>query len=469
MIRTATGAQSSGTVEAVAALTRSYLQKPRTIVLAVVNATSDFQVQSIGDFMRTSEIATRMMGVITKPDGVLTHDDRLRMIDLACNQDLELGLGWHAVRNLDHEAADRSPENRDWEEKNFFRNSVWSRLPKKDLGIRSLRQKLCQYLFECIKRELPHLIKEMTDQLISTRRSLDQLGRVRKNAKDCLWYLGEITRNMHQLLSAASDGIYDDPKLTDFFSKGEFTKLRNLITVRSDTFNHAIRSIGKTFCVTPNGSEKESVAQVTTSISMAPVFQPPYYSLRPDEGPYVIGLNTYCELLSTAMAQNRGKNLPDIPNYRDIQAVFRSQSIRWNSLATEHVELCFEDVLKFMSEAILHVAGKHTSSRLLERYIRPSLETRRAALIEKLDELLWPFTRCHPMTAHPEYVSMPRLLSAPSEVAQFSADAGGTEWTRNAMRNRFAVELLHAAHVLDRAEAYYEVRLEDTASRIEWC
>jgi hypothetical protein len=110
-----------------------------------------------------------------------------------------------------------------------------------------------------------------------------------------------------------------------------------------------------------------------------------------------------------------------------------------------------------MSGAILHVAGTYTSSRLLEEYIRPSLEQRRVSLIEKLDELLWPFTQCHPMTAHPEYVSMPRLLLGASNASHTDANEVGTAWTRYAQSKRFTIDHLHAAHVLDRAEAYYEV------------
>jgi hypothetical protein len=398
-----------------------------------------------------------MMGVITRPDGAISKDDSLKMIELAYNKDPQLGLGWHVVRNLTHEEADRSPEHRDNEEHNFFTSSVWSRLPAKDLGIENLREKLCQRLFESIKRDLPDLVNEMGDQLATTRRSIEQLGRVRKNAKDCLWYLGEIKRSMHQITSAASDGIYDDPNISGFFGKGNFTKLRNLITMRSDEFNRSIRNTGKTFVVMQDVADFGHTADIAVFKSAVPVFQPPYYTSRPDEGPYSISVDSYCDSLSAAMTQNRGKNLPDLPNYRDIQAVFRSQSIRWHSLATSHVEQCYDDTLTFMSGAILHVAGTYTSSRLLEEYIRPSLEQRRVSLIEKLDELLWPFTQCHPMTAHPEYVSMPRLLLGASNASHTDANEVGTAWTRYAQSKRFTIDHLHAAHVLDRAEAYYEV------------
>lgn len=418
-----------------------------------MSATSDFQVQSIGDLMRNPKISKRMMGVVTKPDGVLSQDDAIKMIDLACNEDLKLGLGWHVVKNLSHEETDRSPQHRDAEEMRFFVSSVWSRLPSRDLGIMQLRQKLCQRLFESIKRDLPALINEMSVKLTMTRRNIEQLGRVRKTAKDCLWYLSEIKSSMHQITSAASDGIYDDPRIAEFFAKGSFTKLRNMITIRSDDFNHAIRSSGKSFVVLQGTGENEPMEYGIPE----PVFQPPYYLSQNDEGPFQITIDAYCAVLSESMTQNRGKNLPDLPNFRDIQAVFRSQSVRWNSLARNHVESCFDDTLTFMSEAILHVAGQYTSSRLLEEYIRPALEVRRATLIDKLEELLWPFTQCHPITMHPEYASMPRLLLDTSDARQLESNDAGSVWSRHAQRHRFTIDQMHAAHVLDRAEAYYEV------------
>ncbi|GAB7336357.1 hypothetical protein MBLNU13_g09088t2 [Cladosporium sp. NU13] len=197
LIMTTTGRQSPGAVGAIHNLTRSYLQKPRTIVLAVVSATSDFQVQSIGDLMRDPEVAQRMMG-----------------------------------------------------------------------------------------------------------------------------YLGEIKCSMYQITSAASDGIYDDPNISSFFGKGDFNKLRNLINMRSDHLNRSIRNTGKAFVVMRDVVDFEHTADVAVFKSAIPIFQPPYYSSRPDEGPYSITVDSYCDSLSAAMARNRGNNLPDLPNYRDIQAVF---------------------------------------------------------------------------------------------------------------------------------------------------
>jgi hypothetical protein len=71
-----------------------------------------------------------------------------------------------------------SPEYRGLEEQRFCASGVWSRLPDKDLGIGSLRQKLCQRFFESIKRYQPVLIREMDNQLRSTRRTIEKIGSV---------------------------------------------------------------------------------------------------------------------------------------------------------------------------------------------------------------------------------------------------------------------------------------------------
>ncbi|GAB7336358.1 hypothetical protein MBLNU13_g09088t1 [Cladosporium sp. NU13] len=287
LIMTTTGRQSPGAVGAIHNLTRSYLQKPRTIVLAVVSATSDFQVQSIGDLMRDPEVAQRMMGII----------------EFTYNQDLQLEL--ETMKNKEN-----------------------------------LREKLCQRLFESIKRDLPHLINEMSDQLAMTRRSIEQLGRI---------------------TSAASDGIYDDPNISSFFGKGDFNKLRNLINMRSDHLNRSIRNTGKAFVVMRDVVDFEHTADVAVFKSAIPIFQPPYYSSRPDEGPYSITVDSYCDSLSAAMARNRGNNLPDLPNYRDIQAVFHPSRLVADTLYLRTSRYTLQVVSQSETERLFRKAIGHVN------------------------------------------------------------------------------------------------------------
>lgn len=223
----------------------SYLQSPRAIILTVVSATSDFQEQAVDDLMRSPKISQRMMGVITKPGGALSPN----VIDLVQNHKRRLGFGWHVVRNFSHEVEDRTSKHMDIEEQDFFTLGVWSRLPTKDLGIESLKQKLCNRLFESTKWDIPVLISEMDEQLMATRRSIDQLDDARIIAESRLLYLSEIRRDMDQLVSSASDGFHDHPSHSDFFARGDLTRLRNSISNRNEDFDQRIRSTGKTYII----------------------------------------------------------------------------------------------------------------------------------------------------------------------------------------------------------------------------
>lgn len=102
----------------------------------------------------------------------------------------------------------------------------------------------------------------------------------------------------------------------------------------------------------------------------------------------------------------------------------------------------------------MHVAGEYTSSRLLQEYLRPTLEARRDALMHKLEELLSPFTHCHPITSQPEYARVPRKLYMKGDGRKPNPR---TEWSQCAREHEeFPADRTFAAHMLDRAEMYYE-------------
>lgn len=101
---------------------------------------------------------------------------------------------------------------------------------------------------------------------------------------------------MCQITSAASDRIYDDSALADFLRKGDFTKLRSLINLRSDIFNRAIQISGKTYKVQSVAGFKNPT-DTLVSKSIVPVFQPPYFKTKTDEGPHSITVESYCEHL----------------------------------------------------------------------------------------------------------------------------------------------------------------------------
>lgn len=153
------------------------------------------------------------------------------------------------MKNLSHEAHDRSQAHRDAEERDFFQSSIWSDLPAGNLGITSLRERLSHSLLNCVKEELPELIAEMEKNLVDIKRALDRLGPARQSPKDHRIYLTNIASKLRGLVTAAVNGDILDGGCDGFFDGVEAKKLRNIITKRGDDFAGVMRERGKQFCI----------------------------------------------------------------------------------------------------------------------------------------------------------------------------------------------------------------------------
>jgi GTP-binding protein EngB required for normal cell division len=83
----------------VESLVLSYMKEPRSIILAVVSAKSDFALQQITRHARAVDPkGTRTLGLITKPDTLDEGSDSEKFFaELAQNKDVEFRLGWHVV------------------------------------------------------------------------------------------------------------------------------------------------------------------------------------------------------------------------------------------------------------------------------------------------------------------------------------------------------------------------------------
>ncbi|KAF2194529.1 hypothetical protein K469DRAFT_725843 [Zopfia rhizophila CBS 207.26] len=86
--------------ETVKSLILSYMQSPRSIILAVVSAKNDFNNQLITKYSRQIDPnGVRTLRLITKPDTLDEGSDSKRFyIKLAQNKDVRFRLGWHVLR-----------------------------------------------------------------------------------------------------------------------------------------------------------------------------------------------------------------------------------------------------------------------------------------------------------------------------------------------------------------------------------
>ena len=156
------------------------------------------------------------------------------------------------------------------------------------------------------------------------------------------------------------------------------------------------------------------------------------------------------------MQRNRGKNLPGMLSTTTVQAVFRQQSVPWARIAANFGESCYEATEDFLREAIMHVAGRHTGEALMREcvYSNKGFYGNRRALEDKIHELLWPFTKSHPMTYNPKYST--RVAAKPESPS--ASATGAQRWGDIAIDTPgFTDDMISAADALDQTEAYYDV------------
>lgn len=155
------------------------------------------------------------------------------------------------------------------------------------------------------------------------------------------------------------------------------------------------------------------------------------------------------------MEGTRGRNLEGMPLTITVRSIFRQLSVPWTGIAETFAENCCNAVHTFLRLAIRHVAGEHAGDALLRAYVYPNgdgLDRRKVALAAKIEELLWPFKKCHPITYHPSF-------NPTSVLESYSAGSRPAEtWGEIARGSQYRPELIQAADALDTAESYYNVR-----------
>ncbi|KAI9726841.1 MAG: hypothetical protein M1835_003759 [Candelina submexicana] len=177
--------QTEKDVELSKQLVQDYAEKPRSIILAVIEASHDHVNQAI---LRVAQALDpegfRRLGIITKPDiAWISRSNVSNWVKLAKNESTPLRLGWHVLKNANGEERQTRDFDRDDEERNFFRRTPeWKTLSSDKVGIQALRPRLSQVLSEHIRNQLPELVEEIELQLQISRESIRKLGPARPSS-----------------------------------------------------------------------------------------------------------------------------------------------------------------------------------------------------------------------------------------------------------------------------------------------
>lgn len=238
-------------------LLHTYVENPRTIILAIIDALNDHQNQKILDIITTSA-RDRALGIITKPDGLRSGSDLERnVIRMAKNESIPLRLGWHCLCNLPHEETDRSASRRDEVERQFFAEGSWPQVSRRDVGIKNLRSKLSDQLFKSIVADLPELIAEMRHKQRVCKVHIKRLGPSRDTISDQRQYLSDVLNRLSRLIEDALVGDYERNEFEGFFDGSPDKGLRDRVTGETDKFVSEMRVRGKQYHICVNTNERD--------------------------------------------------------------------------------------------------------------------------------------------------------------------------------------------------------------------
>ncbi|KAI0909539.1 P-loop containing nucleoside triphosphate hydrolase protein [Ustulina deusta] len=389
LIHSETKQQSGSDVELVRDVVQTYMEQPRSIILAVVSAKNDFANQIVLKLARTIDPkGKRTMGVITKPDTLVDGSGSEAMfVSLAENKEVEFNLGWHVLRNLDSEKIDGSSllHRRNEEEASFFSKGVWSKLPSSRLGVKELRTKLSEVLLQQVATELPSLIAEIDWKLRDCTGRLDQLGEPRATVHEQRLFLVRIGQKFQCLIHDAKNGTYTDPFFEDADTeRGYEQRLRAVI-------QHLNREFASEML--QSGHARRII------------------SAKDHAGPNTVTRDNFIKEVKELMRRTRGRELPGRFNSFIVTDLFLKQSTPWRDIVVNHVDCCWAAAKKSLKLAIDSFADGPIGTNLLRKVIVPALDNLKKEITLKASELLDSQVLCHPVTYNEQYLVAVHLIN----------------------------------------------------------
>ncbi|KHO00775.1 interferon-induced GTP-binding protein Mx [Metarhizium album ARSEF 1941] len=345
--------QSDQDSETVTNMAIKYMKLPRSIILAVVSAKSDFALQQVTRLARGYDPnGHRTIGLITKPDTLDEgSESEAAYIRLARNDDVKLKLGWHVLKNRDYKMTQNkaTSKERDDAEKAFFSSGPWATLDPSTVGVKTLKPRLSNLLRDQIVLQLPGLVKDVESGIKKCKRQIEKLGSPRESIVEQREYLISVSQTFSDLMKAAVNGNYTDAffgssKSEEGYQKRLRAVIQSLLTEIKDEMNE-------------NGCTRQIVDPED----------------QPDDESTILSDNqvlrsAYMEDVSKLMDRNRGCELPGTFNHL-IPA--RSQQ---------------------------RAAAVESTAKRLGRFIRPAIDDLGKDLEASFQDLLRPYQNIHAIT-----------------------------------------------------------------------
>ncbi|RYC60533.1 hypothetical protein CHU98_g5662 [Xylaria longipes] len=367
LISTSVRGVSEADITMVAEITDRYISQPRTICLAVVQASNDVANQSILQKVRKFDpTGERSLGVVTKVDDVPVGSGReAQFLKLAKNEVVFLKLGWHVVKNRKFQERDFTIQERNVSEAQFFAGSIFGTLSKENIGIDTLRLRLSDLLFEHIQSQLPYLSGELEDALRSAKTELALLGDSRSTPVECRGYLTQLSMDCQEICRASVQGHYENQyfKLKSE-NESPITRLRAVVQGVNIKFAAKLNTQGHKYTNKPLPTCPRGKQQT------------------------VMSMEDTKKWAQKILTQSRGTELVGNFNPQLIAELYWEQSSPWEKLASDHVEKVCRLCEKFLTSLLTNKIPQHVRIRFWSPIVADALKERREAAFEELKKIL---------------------------------------------------------------------------------
>ncbi|KAK5107072.1 hypothetical protein LTR62_001890 [Meristemomyces frigidus] len=298
LISVANEEQTEEDVQTVHSLVDSYVQNPRSIILAVVQANNDIANQ----------------GIIQKSKKYDKSGTEERIAALAKNQDItKLKLGYFLLKNPSPSelASGVTQEQREGIELNYFASSPWKEqaLEAERVGVAILRKFLQRLLDQRIEREMPKVREEIKHLIKRTENEINSLGeeRPRRGISGCSCL--ELQRDSTTSLP---------PRFTATITTMKVMQTPVMDAWDVDPIQHSPEMSNGQGYVT-EGEMKAFVLKLYRKI--------------------------------------RGRELPGNYNHALLTELFHYQSKKWKMMASDHIADVFENLSSFVTAAVRYVSA----------------------------------------------------------------------------------------------------------------
>lgn len=447
LVSVASDEQTEGDLQTVDRMVDAYIGKPRTIILAIVQASNDIANQRIIKKSKFCDTAgARTVGIITKPD-LINKGTEVRIAALAKNLDTtRLKLGFFLLKNPTPEEMAQSITSvqRSAKERYFFDSELWraQNLDRDRVGIDKLREFLQRLLDQHIEQELPKVREEIRNKLDTTERDLNSLPVERPGVPQLRMYLSSLAMQFHSLTVAALNGDYHTCSFADFFEAGgdqvTATRLRALVHQTNTDFATCMREKGKTMTKSP-----AKITQLTpgdtrpfvgfgTNPSNASSCQTGFGAYASNASAFQTGVVTVSDVgknlqqmpssrgtsedamkewVKHTYLKTRGRELPGNSSASLLTELFHFQSRRWPEIAKAHLDSIAHHVEVFVKGALKFINMEDYVREELAESIKVRLAQGKAKAEDELKQLCLD-EQSHPITYNHYYtdnVQKPRM------------------------------------------------------------